>query len=346
MKISREFWLGALVILVIAVGFFGVNYLKGVNLFSSSRRFYSLYENVAGIDPSSPIVLNGYKIGQVKDVHIFEEDQTKIIIVLNINDEHVNIPKDSEFQIYDSDLFGGKAVRLILGDSSAIAMHKDTLKGSLALGLTESIKQEIEPLKAKTSELFSTLDSMMLKLNKALQDPRTKEIPELFSNIQQTLRNLQASTGNFSAVMNEGGPKMVEVLSNAQSISENLKANNQKLTTVIGNFESISDSLKKANIGATVMKVNKAVGGLQQFVDDVNQGKGSLGKLTQTDALHTQLVEASKSLNLLIDDINKNPKKYVHFSMVGRKDADGFSEKELEQIRTEINKLKVEEKKP
>lgn len=346
MKISREFWLGALVILVIAVGFFGVNYLKGVNLFSSSRRFYSLYENVAGIDPSSPIVLNGYKIGQVKDVHIFEEDQTKIIIVLNINDEHVNIPKDSEFQIYDSDLFGGKAVRLILGDSSAIAMHKDTLKGSLALGLTESIKQEIEPLKAKTSELFSTLDSMMLKLNKALQDPRTKEIPELFSNIQQTLRNLQASTGNFSAVMNEGGPKMVEVLSNAQSISENLKANNQKLTTVIGNFESISDSLKKANIGATVMKVNKAVGGLQQFVDDVNQGKGSLGKLTQTDALHTQLVEASKSLNLLIDDINKNPKKYVHFSMVGRKDADGFSDKELEQIRTEINKLKVEEKKP
>jgi len=346
MKISREFWLGALVILVIAVGFFGVNYLKGINLFSSSRRFYSLYENVAGIDPSSPIVLNGYKIGQVKDVHIFEEDQTKIIIVLNINDQHVNIPKDSEFQIYDSDLFGGKAVRLILGDSSAIAMHKDTLKGSLALGLTESIKQEIEPLKAKTSELFSTLDSMMLKLNKALQDPRTKEIPELFSNIQQTLLNLQASTGNFSAVMNEGGPKMVEVLSNAQSISENLKANNQKLTTVIGNFESISDSLKKANIGATIVKVNKAVVGLQQLVDDVNQGKGSLGKLTQSDALHTQLVEASKSLNLLIDDINKNPKKYVHFSIVGRKDTDGFSDKELEQIRSEINKLKIEEKKP
>jgi len=346
MKISREFWLGALVIVVIALGFFGVNYLKGVNLFSSSRRFYSLYENVAGIDPSSPVVLNGYKIGQVKDVHIFEGDQTKIIIVLNINDEHVSIPKDSEFQIYDSDLFGGKAVRLILGDSSAIAMHKDTLKGSLALGLTESIKQEIEPLKAKTSELFSTLDSMMLKLNRALQDPRTKEIPELFSNIQQTLRNLQASTGNFSQVMSDGGPRLVEVLANAQSISENLKANNQKLSAVIGNFESISDSLKRANIGATVIKVNKAVAGLQQLVEDVNQGKGSLGKLTQTDALHNQLVDASKSLNLLIDDINQNPKKYVHFSMIGRKDADGFSDKELEQIRTEINKIKIEEKKP
>jgi phospholipid/cholesterol/gamma-HCH transport system substrate-binding protein len=305
-----------------------------------------LYENVAGIDPSSPVVLNGYKIGQVKDVHIFEGDQTKIIIVLNINDEHVSIPKDSEFQIYDSDLFGGKAVRLILGDSSAIAMHKDTLKGSLALGLTESIKQEIEPLKAKTSELFSTLDSMMLKLNRALQDPRTKEIPELFSNIQQTLRNLQASTGNFSQVMSDGGPRLVEVLANAQSISENLKANNQKLSAVIGNFESISDSLKRANIGATVIKVNKAVAGLQQLVEDVNQGKGSLGKLTQTDALHNQLVDASKSLNLLIDDINQNPKKYVHFSMIGRKDADGFSDKELEQIRTEINKIKIEEKKP
>jgi phospholipid/cholesterol/gamma-HCH transport system substrate-binding protein len=88
------------------------------------------------------------------------------------------------------------------------------------------------------------------------------------------------------------------------------------------------------------------VTGLQQLVDDVNQGKGSLGKLTQTDALHNQLVDASKSLNLLIDDINKNPKKYVHFSVIGRKDAEGFSDTELEQIRSEINKLKVEEKKP
>jgi phospholipid/cholesterol/gamma-HCH transport system substrate-binding protein len=136
------------------------------------------------------------------------------------------------------------------------------------------------------------------------------------------------------------------VLANAQSISENLKANNQKLSKVIGNFESISDSISKANIGATVTKVNRAVTGLQQLVDDVNQGKGSLGKLTQTDALHNQLVDASKSLNLLIDDINKNPKKYVHFSVIGRKDAEGFSDTELEQIRSEINKLKVEEKKP
>jgi phospholipid/cholesterol/gamma-HCH transport system substrate-binding protein len=346
MKISREFWLGALVILVIAVAFFGVNYLKGVNLLSNNRRFYSLYENVAGIEPSSPVVLNGYKIGQVKDVHIFEEDQTKIIIVLNINDEHVSIPKDSEFQIYDSDLFGGKAIRLILGDSSVFAMNKDTLIGSLALGLTESIKQEIEPLKAKTSELFSTLDSMMTKLNLAMQDPRTKEIPMLFADIQETLRNLKTSTGNFSSVMDAGGPRLLEILNNAQSISENLKANNQKLSKVIGNFETISDSISKANIGATITKVNHAVNGLQQFVDDVNQGKGSLGKLTQSEALHNELVAASKSLNLLIDDINKNPKKYVHFSVIGRKDADGFSDKELEQIRSEINKLKIEEKKP
>ncbi|MEN9395426.1 MAG: hypothetical protein RL362_1647 [Bacteroidota bacterium] len=346
MKISREFWLGTLVVIVIAVIYFGVNYLKGINLFMKNRKLYSLYENVAGIDPSSPIVLNGYKIGQVRDVHIFEQDQSKIIIELSINDSHINIPKDSEFQIYESDLFGGKAIRLILGDSVVLAENKDTLSGSLALGLTESIKQEIEPLKAKTTELFAGIDSVITRLNQVFRDPRTKEIPELFANIQKTLRNLESSTSNFSTVMSKGGPALTEVLVNAQSISENLKNNNDRIAQVIQNFEQISDTLKRAQIGATIYKVNAAVGGLQKVVNDINAGKGSLGQLTQNDALHNQLLQASKSLDILIDDINKNPKKYLSFSVIGRKEDEGFSKKELDEIRREISNMTLDKPKP
>ena len=329
MKISREFWLGTLVVIVIAVIYFGVNYLKGINLFMKNRKLYSLYENVAGIDPSSPIVLNGYKIGQVRDVHIFEQDQSKIIIELSINDSHINIPKDSEFQIYESDLFGGKAIRLILGDSVVFAENKDTLSGSLALGLT-----------------FAGIDSVITRLNQVFRDPRTKEIPELFANIQRTLRNLESSTSNFSTVMSKGGPALTEVLVNAQSISENLKNNNDRIAQVIQNFEQISDTLKRAQIGATIYKVNAAVGGLQKVVNDINAGKGSLGQLTQNDALHNQLLQASKSLDILIDDINKNPKKYLSFSVIGRKEDEGFSKKELDEIRREISNMTLDKPKP
>lgn len=345
MKISREFWLGTLVILVIAVVYFGINFLKGTNLFLKHKRYYSLYENVAGIAPSSPVVLNGYKIGQVKDVHIFEADQSKIVIELSINDEHVRIPKDSEFQIYESDLFGGKAVRLILGDSTLFAENKDTLMGSLALGLTESLKQEIEPLRAKTIELISGIDSAITQLNQVFKDPRTKEIPALFANIQRTLKNVESSTASFSQVMNQGGPHIVDILGSARSIAENLKNNNSRLSQVIQNFEQISDTLKRAQVGATIVKVNQAVTGLNQVVTDINAGKGSIGALMKSDELHVKLSNAATSLDVLLDDIQKNPKRYLSFSVVGRKEQDGFSKKELEEIRKEINNINLDKKK-
>jgi phospholipid/cholesterol/gamma-HCH transport system substrate-binding protein len=194
--------------------------------------------------------------------------------------------------------------------------------------------------------LFAGIDSVITRLNQVFRDPRTKEIPELFANIQKTLRNLESSTSNFSTVMSKGGPALTEVLTNAQSISENLKSNNQRITQVIQNFEQISDTLKRAQIGATIYKVNAAVGGLQKVVNDINAGKGSLGQLTQSDALHNQLLEASKSLDALIDDINKNPKKYLSFSVVGRKEEEGFSKKELEEIRREISNMTLDKPKP
>jgi phospholipid/cholesterol/gamma-HCH transport system substrate-binding protein len=346
MKVSREFWLGALVIFVIAVVYFGINFLKGSNLFLKHKRYYSLYENVAGIAPSSPVVLNGYKIGQVKDVHIFEADQSKIVIELSINDEHVKIPKDSKFQIYESDLFGGKAVRLILGDSVVFAENKDTLTGTLALGLTESLKQEIEPLKAKTIELISGIDSAITQLNQVFRDPRTKEIPALFASIQRTLRNVESSTASFSQVMNQSGPDIVQLLNSARSIADNLKNNNGRLSQVIANFEQISDTLKRANVGATILKVNQAVTGLNQVVNDINEGKGTIGALMKSDALHNKLTDAAQSLDVLIDDIQKNPKRYLSFSVVGRKESEGFSKKELEEIRKEINNINLDKKKP
>lgn len=344
MKVSKEFWLGTLVVMVLTLFYFGINYLKGDNVLFKSRVYYALYDNVAGIAPSSPVVLNGYKIGQVKDVRIFEQDQQKILIEISIKDANVSISTDSEFQIYDSDLFGGKSIRLILGSAQDKAENKTFLKGSLALGLTESIKQEIEPLKAKTTELFAGLDSVFTRLNDVMRDPQTKEIPQLFASVRNTLKNLEKSTGQFDHVMGSGGPELVELLANARSISENIKANNQKISQAIENFSQISDTLKKAQLGTTVLKLKGAVGQLETFVSDVNQGKGSLGQLTQTDVLHKQLVDAAHSLDLLIDDINQNPNKYLNFSVMGRKHNEGFSKKELEQIRSEINKITLESK--
>jgi phospholipid/cholesterol/gamma-HCH transport system substrate-binding protein len=145
--------------------------------------------------------------------------------------------------------------------------------------------------------------------------------------------------------MNQGGPHIVDILGSARSIAENLKNNNSRLSQVIQNFEQISDTLKRAQVGATIMKVNQAVTGLNQVVTDINAGKGSIGALMKSDELHVKLSNAATSLDVLLDDIQKNPKRYLSFSVVGRKEQDGFSKKELEEIRKEINNINLDKKK-
>jgi phospholipid/cholesterol/gamma-HCH transport system substrate-binding protein len=146
--------------------------------------------------------------------------------------------------------------------------------------------------------------------------------------------------------MNQSGPDIVQLLNSARSIADNLKNNNGRLSQVIANFEQISDTLKRANVGATILKVNQAVTGLNQVVNDINEGKGSIGALIKSDALHNKLTDAAQSLDVLIDDIQKNPKRYLSFSVVGRKESEGFSKKELEEIRKEINNINLDKKKP
>jgi phospholipid/cholesterol/gamma-HCH transport system substrate-binding protein len=345
MKISREFLIGVLVIVAIALLYLGLNYLKGINLFLKQQKFYAVYENAAGLTASNPVILNGFKIGIVSDVHMNENGNGTIVAEVVLNDSKLKIPNDTKLEIFDADLFGGKAIQIVLGESTVLANNKDTLASGISLGLTESIKQEIEPLKQKTSQLFTGIDSVITSLNNVLGDAQTENLSEIFSDLKTTMHNLEETSTRLNGVLSNNTDKLDAIFTNVESISENLKNNNETLSAAIKNAALITDSLAKLNLSATLKKVDGALAGFNELVAGVNSGQGTLGKMIKTDSLHTELVNASHSLDLLLNDMRLHPKRYLSFSLINRDKGNAeFSKKELEQMRDEIDKAILEKK--
>lgn len=339
MKISREFLIGIVVVVAIALLYLGVNYLKGINLFARQQRFYAIYENVAGLVPSNPVVLNGYKIGIVSDMSMHPKGDGRLIVEVLVTGQGLIIPKDTQLQIFDADLFGGKAIQLLLGDSSVLAENRDTLVGVVNLGLQETIKREFEPLKQKTSELFGSIDSVLTNLNQVFSSSSTKSIPSMFKSLQHTLDNLESSTTSIDGLLASNNQRISDIIANVNSITSNLKSNNENLTRVIKNFSSLSDTLARLQIGATMLKVDRAMSSFESTITKINDGEGTLGMLVNNDSLHHELVSASRSLDLLLDDMRVHPKRYVNFSVIGRKDSQRLSKAQLEQLRNEIDAM-------
>jgi len=339
MKVSKEFLIGVVVVIAIALLYLGINFLKGINLFARQQRFYAVYENVAGLVPSNPVVLNGYKIGIVSEMSMHPKGDGRLIVEVLVTGDGLVIPINTRLQIYDADLFGGKAIQLLLGDSSVLAQNRDTLQGVVNLGLQETIRKEFEPLKQKTSELFGSIDSVLTNLNSVFSSSSTKSIPNMFKSLQHTLDNLESSTTSIDGLLATNSQRISDIIANVNSISSNLKNNNEKLTRAIGNFSSISDTLARLQIGSTMLKVDKAMGNFEAMLNKINSGEGTLGMLISNDSLHHELVSASRSLDLLLDDMRVHPKRYVNFSLIGRKDSQRFSKTQLEQLRDEVDAM-------
>jgi phospholipid/cholesterol/gamma-HCH transport system substrate-binding protein len=342
MKVSREFLIGIVVIISLTLLYMGVNFLKGVNLFSKQQKYYAVYTNAAGLVASNPVILNGFKIGIVKDVHMNENGDGTIIAEVVINDPNLKIPDDTKLEIFDADLFGGKAIQIILGHSPSLAENKDTLNSAITLGLTDAIMQEIEPLKVKTSKLFSGVDSLMNSINGILGGGDTQSIGDIFKSLKSTLTNLEGTTAKMNVLLEDNNPKLASIFANVESITTNLKEHNQELGAAITNAKNITDSIAALKLSKTMTGVNTALADFNIILSSVKSGQGSLGKLITTDALHTELVEASTSLDLLLNDMRVHPKRYLSFSLIGKKDDAEFSKKELEQINEEIEKAKRE----
>lgn len=328
MKIRKEVKIGAIMIIAIALLFWGANYLKGINLLEKNKRFFAIYERVDGLGSSNPVVINGYKVGQVEEISFLPDNSGRLLVKFSVTEENFRISKDTRAKIISSDLLGSKSIELQLGTSNEELQNLDTLESDVEASLTEAVNQQIAPLKRKAEDLISTVDSAIITVSAIFNKKARSDLDASFSSIKNSLETFERTMNQVDGMVKDERNKISEVLTHLESITRNLANNNDKLTASLENIEAISDSLAGANLKQTVNNASIAMTEVASVMQKINQGEGSLGQLINNDTLYNNLERSADDLDKLLLDMRLNPERYVHFSIFGRKKKEAKKEEE------------------
>jgi phospholipid/cholesterol/gamma-HCH transport system substrate-binding protein len=286
-----------------------------MELFKHKMIVYAVYNRVNGLVTANNVAISGMKVGQVKALYFSNKQRGKIVAELYIT-ENYPIPANSVARINNSDnLIGGKYVEIVLGDSKQILKDKDTLKSIVEASIGEELNQQLIPLKNKTERLLGSIDTVATLIQEVLNKDTRDNLAASILHIKDMLNNLSHTTYYLDTLVGSQRNHLASIIGNIESISMNLKNNNQKINNILTNFSELSDSLAKARIPATIAQVNKAIVDIDIAVNKINNGKGTLGLLVNDDKLYKELEKAAHDLNLLLEDIKANPKKYVKVSV-------------------------------
>ncbi|MCD4833673.1 MAG: MlaD family protein [Bacteroidales bacterium] len=308
MKLNKETKIGIIAAIIIALFVWGFNFLKGKNILSTNDSFYAVYSNIDGLEEASPVYLSGYKIGVVESIKLLKFKQDKIVVKFSV-EKDINLPENSKAIIYPATLIAGKAIKLEFSNSTKYHANGDTIIGILEQDLISSLSDELLPVKNKIEDLVVSIDSVL-----AIFDNQRKE------NLKNSLDNINKITNELNELLDSENSKLAKILSNAESISSNLKNNNEQISNILTNFSNISDSIEQANIKTTILNANKTLAEFSQIASKINNGEGTIGMLINNDSLYINLNNLAADLDSLIIDLNENPNRYVHFSLFGKKD--------------------------
>lgn len=297
-KFSRELWIGALVIATVAVLYFGVNYLKGINIFNPTNYYYVKFDRVNGLSVSSPITIKGYKIGLIKDIiYNYDDPKDGVVVVLQVDDD-LRIPVNSQ-AVLTSELLGGANVSLNLNAEMNGVFYKkgDTIPSFIDDGIMATVTAEIMP---RVQSIVPQLDSLLISLKMIAGD---QAIQKSLGNIQRLTANLESASVSLNGLMKNDVPVIMK-----------------NVNTITTDFSKVSANLSHVDFQATMKRVDNTLANLQTITDKVNRGEGTVGMLLNDKTLYNNLANTAGSANELLIDLKANPKRYVQFSLWGKKD--------------------------
>ncbi len=315
MKISNETKIGALTAIAITVLILGYNFLRGNDILSREQRFYAVYSHVDGLNISKPVLVNGFQIGRISDMKL--QPSGKTVVEFKINKDYP-ISENSVARLISTDLLGSKAVEFELGNSTVYAENKDTLRSNVERSLAESV----QPVQKKAEVIIAKMDSLLTSVNTILNPAFQKNIGRSFKSIATTLETIEGTTKKVDGLVGTEGSRIGKILANFESISGNLRNNNEHISHIVSNFDQLSNQVAKTNIQETLTNANKAMTDLQAAINKINNGTGSIGLLLNDDKLYNNLNSSAANLDKLMIDLKANPKKYVSFSVFGGKKND------------------------
>lgn len=291
--LTKEVKIGLTGIVAVAVLVFGINFLKGINMFKSSSGYYVEFENIAGLVTSSPVYANGFSIGLVRDIYYDYNSLGKIVVEIDLND-NMKLPLGTTAEL-ETEMLGSVKMNLILPPTIS-GMHAvgDTIPGSVNAGMMGAAAD----LVPKIETMLPKLDSILSSINTLLAD---QALSNTLHNTEQITANLQVTTKELNSLLQNDLP----------SITGNLN-------TVTANFVTISDNLKDIDYANTIAKVNATLDGVKKFTDGLQNPNGTIGMLLNDQTLYNNLTRTTGNAASLLEDLQAHPKRYVHFSLFGK----------------------------
>jgi phospholipid/cholesterol/gamma-HCH transport system substrate-binding protein len=318
--LKKEVKTGIVVVVALSMLIFGLNFLKGINLFTHTKTIYAIYTDVQGVVPSNPIVVNGFHVGQIKKIAIEPNTSGKIVVTIQITNTDVKIPKNSVAKIFSSDFLGSKAIELDLGNAPELIQDGDTLPSSVEETIKETVDKQVLPLKKKVESLISSLDTTIGIIDGIFNKDTRDNLTQSIKSIRVSLGHIENTTVSVDQLMGSEKTHIASILDKVDQISTTLASNSKNLTKIITNFANISDTIAKANIHRTLQNADSALYYTSQIMGRINKGQGTLGMLSKDTALYMRLSRSSDDLDKLLQDFKAHPKRYVHFSVFGKKD--------------------------
>jgi phospholipid/cholesterol/gamma-HCH transport system substrate-binding protein len=311
MKISNEVKVGAVALVTIVVFIWLFNFLKGKDFFKSTANYYSVYDNVGGLAESSPVEINGYKVGIVQSIDFLDATSGRLLVVFSVSKDF-KLPVNTVAEILPVSLIAGMKAQFVYGEGPGFYSDGDTIPGILSESLLTTLDDVIEPIKVKILAMVTVLDSVINSINDVID-------PEFKQNLSGTMAHLNNTTGSLDRILGSKEEELKKTLDNITRFSDMLSSNTPKLNSTFSNLESITDTLAAADLYNSISNLKASLEKASTLIENLNDGKGSAGQILTNDSLYTNLNNSLGSLNLLLEDVKNNPKRYVHFSLFGKK---------------------------
>lgn len=306
MKISSEAKVGIIGIATIAILIWGINYLKGRNIFKGTYTLYTFYDESAGLEQSSPVLIRGVKIGYVDELVLRTNESPSIKVALNIESQYV-FGKGSVAELISADLIGTKAIRIAVSPGGQMMQNQDSIQGKIEEDLISNLQSHLFPILEKADLLVVSLDSLSRQMGTLITQDA----------LSQSLENLADLTFSLKTSLSGGG-SLDKSFRNLESFTGMLEAEKEEMASLLKNLNSVSESLNRAGLDSLSAGLISFMSGFNILMEQLNSGNGSAGKLLYSDSLYENLVVLIANLDSLATDLKENPKDYVQVSLFGK----------------------------
>jgi len=311
-KISKEIKAGLIAVIAIVGFVYLFQFMKGKSLFTTDNIFYAKFDNVEGLEPSSPVSINGLKVGQVEEIKPITDKTGEIHFVVKVLvDDNYEFSKKSTLEVFEPGLMSGKEMRVNLAYGEPFAKDGDTLLGNFKLSMMNSISSQVGPVKDQLQSVLKRVDSLTNNANKIFDDRNRAELSALLHNLNNTVAAFEATSRQTNTLLTNNDPRIQKVLDNANLATLSAK-------TAIDKYGHVAEQIDVQKLNNSIDKLSVTADKLNNIISGIEKGEGSLGKLTKDEDLYKNLNLTVTNMNALVEDLKANPKRYVNFSVFGK----------------------------